>query len=250
VLNNNQFTGFEQEPTTKVADVSFRLNDYKLGVSFINDIIGFDKSQNVKIRFARQFSISEKSSFSLGLSAGTIHKRLEATKMTFEFGDDPMSYYDIANTRFDFDFGCEFLVNNFFVGFSVNHLGKQFSNPDFDNPVSHYYAYAQMAINSTNTFRFYPNTLFRVWENTIYGELGILGFYKDKVWLGTSYSNQHDLVSTTGMRILKNILFGYSFKTNMNGKILNPGKANCHEIFLNFAFNNKNGYMKSVRFID
>jgi len=123
VLNNNQFTGFEQEPTTKVADVSFRLNDYKLGVSFINDIIGFDKSQNVKIRFARQFSISEKSSFSLGLSAGTIHKRLEATKMTFEFGDDPMSYYDIANTRFDFDFGCEFLVNNFFVGFSVNHLG-------------------------------------------------------------------------------------------------------------------------------
>lgn len=250
ILYNNQFSGFTQQPNTQIADVSILLNHYKIGISAINDIIGFDKSQNIKLRFARQFAISENSFFSLGLSAGALHKRMEATKMTFEYADDPKSYFDDADTRFDFDFGAEVQIDKLFIGLSVTHLGKQFQNPDFNNPISHYYGYAQLAVNTNNSFRFYPNSLARFWKNTFYNEYGLLCFYRNKAWLGTSYSIYHDLVATTGLRIAKNILFGYAFKTNMNGKLLNPGITNSHEVFLNFAFNGNKGFMKSVRFID
>lgn len=250
VLYNNQFSGFEHQPNTQIADVSLKLNDYKMGISAINDVIGFDKSQNIKLRLARKFAISEKSFFSLGLSAGVLNHKLEATKMIFEYGDDPVSYSDRGATRFDIDFGTEFQFDKLFLGLSVTHLGKEIKNPDYDSPVAHYYAYAQYAVKSNESFLFFPNLIMRYWKNTIYGELGLLAFYKNKVWLGANYSNHSDLAASAGLKITKNIYFGYSYKTNMNPKLLNPGITNTHEVFLNFAFNRKDGRIKSIRFID
>lgn len=250
VLYSNEFSGFEQQPNTQIADVSLNMNGHKIGLAVVNDIIGFDKAQNVKVRYARQFALSEKSFFSLGLSAGAMHNRLEATRMSFEYADDPLSYSDYTHTRLDFDFGTEFQFDRLFVGFSVTHLGKQVSNPENDNPISHYYGYAQYAINSNNVFRFYPNVLARVWKNTFWGEAGLIAFYKNKAWLGATYTGYHDLTFTAGMRVAKSILFGYAFQSNMNSQILRPWGNNTHEVFLNFAFNKERGNIKSVRFLD
>jgi len=252
VLYSNEFSGFEQKPNTQIADVSLNLSGHKIGLAVVNDIIGFDKAQNVKVRYAKQFALSEKSFFSLGLSAGAMHNRLEATQMSFEDPDilDPLSFYDYTYTRLDFDFGTEFQFDRLFLGFSVTHLGKQVSNPENDNPISHYYGYAQYAINSNNAFRFYPNVLARVWKNTFWGEAGLIAFYKNKAWLGTTYTGYHDLTFTAGMRVAQRILFGYAFKSNMNGQILKPWGTNSHEVFLNFAFNKDKGNIKSVRFLD
>lgn len=250
VLYNSEFSGFEQQPKTQIADISFNLKGHKVGLSVLNDVIGFNKSQNVKVRYAKQFALSTKSFFSLGLSAGAMHNLLEATKMTFEFGDDPLSYADNTQTRLDFDFGAELQFDKLFMGFSVTHLGKQVSNPDYDNPISHYYGYAQYSINSNKAFRFYPNILMRYWKNTFWGEAGIIAFYKNKVWLGSTYTGNHDLCFTTGMRVIKNVMFGYAFKSNVNSRILNPWGTNSHEVFLNFAFNKDQRNIKSVRFLD
>lgn len=261
VLYNNEFSGFEQQPNTQIADVSLNMNGHKIGLAVVNDIVGFDKAQNVKLRYARLFTLSENSFFSLGLSAGAKHNRLEATNMSFEIADDPLSYSDYAHTRLDFDFGAEFQFDKLFVGVSVTHLGNHPSNNEeyipesyyYDyghNPVAHYYGYAQYAINSNNAFRFYPNVLARVWKNTFWAEAGLIAFYKNKAWLGATYTGNHDLTFTTGMRVANSILFGYAFKSNMNGQILKPWGTNTHEVFLNFAFNKNKGNIKSVRFLD
>ncbi len=250
LLYNNEFTGFEQHPNTQVADFSALRNNYKLGLSINNDIIGYDKAQQVKLRVAKQFALSEKSFFSLGLAAGVINHKLEATKMTFYDDEDPMSYVDYSYTNPDFDFGVEFQLDKLFTGFSVNHLGKQIASPENINPVTHYYGYAQYVVNANNPLRYYPNVLFRMWKGELYGEAGLTTFYKNKVWVGFTYSNGQDLIVNAGMRITSNIMFGYAFKTNMNTKILEPGNINTHEIFLNFAINRNNGNIKSVRFID
>lgn len=250
VLYNNEFSGFAQQPNTQLADVSFNINGHKLGLSVLNDVIGFDKAQNIKLRFAKQFTISEKSFFSFGLSAGAMHNSLQATKMSFEYDDDPLSYSDYTHTRLDFDFGGEIQLDRLFLGLSVTHLGKQVSNPENDNPISHYYGYAQYAINANNAFRFYPNILMRVWKNTFWGEAGLQLFYKNNVWLGSTYTGNHDLTFNTGLRVAKRIMFGYAFKSNMNSQILKPWGTNSHEVFLNFAFNNKEVSIKTPRFID
>ncbi len=251
VLYSNEFSGFEQQPNVLMADVCFRLmEDYKLGLSVTGDVIGYDNTQKLKLRFARQFAISEKSFFSLGLSTGALLKSLETTKMTFEENDDPLSYQDLSETSFDFDFGIEFQFNKLFLGFSAGHLWKEFENPEFQTPVSHYYGYAQLTINSMRAIWFYPHVMARYYREVHYGEMGLIALIKDKFWLGTSYSIYHDLVGMAGFRLRKNILFGYAYKTNMNGELLNPGTTNTHEVFLSFSFNKSQEQIKSVRFID
>ncbi len=250
LLHNNQFTGFEQSPSTQIADISVDLNHLKVGLLVINDVIGYQQTQNVKVRFAKQFGLSDKGFFSLGLSAGAIHTLMEATKMTFEYDDDPLSYSDYSETKLDFDFGAEFQSEKLVVGLSITHLGKEFSNPDIEGPVAHYYAYAQYKLCTNNAFCFYPNVLTRLWNGTVYGELGVQTFFKNKLWIGTSYSVNHNLAFNAGARVTKKILCGYAYRTNMNAENLSVGTYNTHEIIFNYAINWEKGNMKSVRFID
>ncbi|HPT32618.1 MAG TPA: PorP/SprF family type IX secretion system membrane protein [Prolixibacteraceae bacterium] len=249
LLYNNEFWGFAEEPQTQIVDVSVNLNDNKLGLMVYNDIIGHDIAQNIKLRYARLFSLSDNSSFSLGLSTGAVHKRLQATKMEFEDPSDPVHMNDYAHTVLDFDFGAELQLDKLIVGLSTNHLGKPISEFDEVNPVMHYYGYAQYTI-PTRTFRFKPNVLMRYWKKTFWIEAGVLAFYKDQFWLGSSYTDYHDLNFMAGMKVLKNIHFGYAFKSNMNDQILSPWNTNSHEIFLNFGFGDGSGsgkYPNSVR---
>lgn len=253
VLYGNEFSGFEEKPNVLMADVSLKLGDYKLGLSVIGDYIGYDKTQNLKLRFARQFTVSEKSFFSLGVSAGAIFKTFETTQMTFEEEDDPLSQYDLSKTKFDFAFGAEIQIDKLFVGFSAEHFWKDVENEDAEKeqtPISQYYGYAQYAIDALRSVYFFPHVTARYYKDIYYGELGIIALVKDKFWIGASYSMYHDLTAMTGLRITKNILFGYAYKTNLNSELENPFVTNTHEIFLSFSFNKQSGRIKSVRFID
>lgn len=251
VLYGNEFTGFENTPKVLTADVSLKLNDYKLGLSVIGDYIGYDKTQFLKLRFARQFTISDKSFFSLGLSAGAVFKTLETTKMTFENQDDPLSEYDISETNFDISVGTEFQIDKLFIGLSADHLLKEFENSEYtQTPESQYYAYAQYAINSLRSVWFYPHITARYYEDIYHAEFGLLALFKEKFWVGASYSTSHNLTAMTGLRISKNILFGYAYKTNINSELGDSFKTNSHEVFLSFSFNKDHKRIKSVRFID
>jgi type IX secretion system PorP/SprF family membrane protein len=244
VLYNNEFWGFREEPNTQILDVSVNLGGVnKLGLMVYNDIIGWDKAQNIKLRYARKFAISDRSSFSLGLSPGVIHKSLLATQMSFEQSGvvDPVSLYDRNHTVFDFDFGGEFRYDSLVVGLSTNHMTKSLTKYDSITPTPHYYAYAQYTTSGNVKFR--PNVLFRYWKNTYWVEAGVLVFFNNPFWMGASYTIDHDLTCMAGLKILKNknVNFGYAFKSNMNGQILRPGSTNSHEIFLNFSFGNGPG---------
>lgn len=250
LLFNKQYTGIVQQPNTQIADVSIKRHETKFGITVINDVIGYDKTQYFKLRYARRFAITNEAHFSLGLSGGVVHKQIEATKLTFEDDDDPLSYTDLSDTRFDFDFGAEFEYQQLVVGFSVNHLGSEFSNPDFSSPTAQYYGFAQYGLNLNKQLTLYPNVLARYWEKNYYGELGLLAFYKNKFWLGTNYSLNHNLILSTGFRIAENMLLGYAYKNNLSGEMPNVGITNTHEIFVNFAFNKDRKRIRSVRFID
>lgn len=236
LLYNNEFWGFAHEPTTQMVDVSMNLEGNKIGLMFYNDAIGYDKAQNYKLRYARQFMLSEEknTSFSLGISTGAITKRVQATKMVFENPDDPLSLFDYNHTVFDFDFGAELQLNKLVVGLATNHLGKPLTSFDDVNPTPHYYGYGQYTIEA-GQFRFKPNVLFRYWKNTYWVEGGVLAFYDDKFWLGCTYTDFHDLNFMAGLKLFDKIHFGYAFKSNMNRNILGPWNTNSHEIFLSFS---------------
>jgi type IX secretion system PorP/SprF family membrane protein len=250
VLYNNEFWNFAAEPNTELFDISLNFNGHKIGLMVLNDIIGLDRAQNLKLRFAKEFGQRDKFSFSFGLGVGVIHKYLETTGMTFQQNDDPLSYSDISHWIPDFDFGGELKTENFLFGISTNHIGKYLSKYSDINPITHYYTYAQYIINSKGNFQFHPNVLMRNWKNTYWGEAGIIVMYDHKLWAGTSFTSYRDLCFTAGVRFAKNFFLGYAFKSNLNPNILNPFTTDSHEIFLNFGiYNNRFNRLKTPRFM-
>jgi type IX secretion system PorP/SprF family membrane protein len=250
LLYNKGLLEFEKQPTTELIDVNLNLGGKKVGISFYNDVIGFDKSQNFRLRYAQQFKLTDKSFLSFGLGAGVQHNYLDVGQMTFEFDNDPLILLDYNYTRVDFDFGTEFQINKLTIGFSALHLGKQIKNEYNDSPAPHYYLYSEYAIKVGNTFVLFPNLLFRQWKNTFWGEAGLVAFYKKMVWLGATYTRHHDFTANTGFKISKNIMFGYAYKVNLDPQILKPGSNESHEIFLNFTMKKRESMQKTPRFID
>jgi len=250
VLFNKEFFEFSKQPTTQLIDVSFNLGGKKLGLTVYNDKIGFNKTQNVRLRYAQQFKLTEKAYLSMGLGAGAVHNFLSAPQMTFENDNDPLKYLDYRYTQVDFDFGAEIAWEKLTMGLSVLHLGKQFTNPSNNSPAPHYYFYTEYSVQAGSALVFFPNILFRKWTNTFWAEAGIHAFYKNNVWFGATYTRHNDLTLNTGLHIAKNILFGYAFKTNLDPQILKPASNDSHEVFLNFAIQRKKHGLKTPRFID
>ncbi len=248
-LYNSNYGGFVEHPTTQIVDASFLLNDYKLGFFVENDNVGYDKIQNVKFRYAKKFQVSNISSFSLGIAAGIVHRSLEVTKLIFDRPNDPLSYSNYSNTVFDYDLGAEFQYERFYAGLSVTHLGQYFSSTN-EALTGHMYGYLQYAYRLNNDFTFYPNVLFRKWKGSFLFEVGVTAFLRNDFWFGASYSDFQDMTVSGGLRIKKDIMFGYAYKTNFNAQILNPFVSSTHEVFVNFAIHKKYHNIKTPRFID
>ncbi len=250
LLYNHNLSGFDNNPQTQVADFSMVKGKQKFGIYFINDKLGFDLIQNVKARYAQRFEISRNSSFSLGLAIGAVHRKLEVTKLTFETGDDPLSYSDYSKTWFDYDFGVEYRYEQLYIGLSFTHFGRMLNNSDNEVLTSHVYAYAQYAYAVNKMFTLYPNLLMRHWKGSFFIETGVTGYYKNTFWAGISFSDFQDLTMMAGLKIYKDMMFGYAYKANLNKKILNPFATSTHEIFINIPINTQRKNIRTPRFID
>lgn len=249
LLYNNQYAGFEGHPNTEIADFSMVIHNHKFGLYVVNDIINFDKMQEIKGRYARKFLISDNASFSLGLAVGMFNRKLNHNQLTFEQPNDPLSFTDTRESYFDYDFGVEFQLNKFSAGLSVAHLGKTFDNTFNETYVEHFYFYGQYMYEFSNVFRILPSISFRYWQQSYLTEVGVMAFYKT-FWLGTSYTDYQEWTYNTGAEITKNIMFGYAYKVNMNSRVLGSFSSGTHEIFLNFKFTGDYKDVKTPRFID
>lgn len=249
ILHNTQYVGFDESPNYQIIDASFYSGGNKLGLSIFNDALGVQHRMNFKLRYAKQFDISSKSFFSLGINAGATNNRFDPDKMVFENDDDPLKYIDHSNTKFDFDFGAEFQFSKLILGLSVNHLNTLMVDEEIVNQLSHFYGYAQMALFTNGSIHLYPNLVARVWNETFWMESGLLVFYKDLIWIGPGYSSSHDLSISTGIGF-RNFKLGYAFRSNMDSEILSAWGANTHEIMLNIAFNHEKVNINTPRFID
>jgi len=250
VLYNDQYAGFDGHPNTELFDFSLVFNNHKFGLTIINDVINFDKMQDIKARYSRKFLLADNNkSFSLGLGMGIFNRNLSKDQLVFERPNDPLGYQDYRKTYFDYDVGVEVQLNNFAAGFSTTHLGKVFSEVFNETYVEHFNLYGQYMFQLNGPFRILPNFIVRYWEKSYLIDAGAIVFYKS-VWLGASYSGYHELTVNTGAELTKNIMFGYAFKTNMNSDVLGAFTSGTHEIFLNFSLKRDYRDVLTPRYID
>jgi type IX secretion system PorP/SprF family membrane protein len=226
---------------TQLVNVQMPLQKLKAGIGFtaINDVVAAQSNQNVKISFAKILKVNS-GILSVGLSAGVFNKTIKDELRPRESGDNIIPVGQ-SQLKPDFGIGVNYKTQQYFIGLAINHL----NNPKFDYGTNEGKSILYKTISSligvnlqiNNELVITPTILIRNSLQTLTYDTGIVGYYKNKYWVGSNFRNQDALTLLAGSHFLKEnkLKIGLAYDlVSSNQKVKSPSSA---EIFVSYNFN-------------
>lgn len=234
----DQWTGWEGAPTTRMLTLHNYFTSIRsgLGIVFVYDAIGLEKSINTKVNYAYHVVLTEDSYLSLGLGAGVLHRFFDRTHLTPDQENDQNLPADINDRTYaDFDFGMEYNYRNFRAGASVTHLTRSAKSSSPLGAGRHFYGFLQYRHPVNFRWEIQPSWFIQENRKFIHSEVNMLAFYDNRFWFGMSFRvdrtfQAESLVPMGGVNIGKTCSLGYSYDVNL-GK-LHSYSEGTHEINL------------------
>lgn len=250
LIARKQWIGMDRSPGTQFFNAHAYVNPLKggLGLTIINDQVGYESALNLKLSYAYHIKLSEGSSLSAGFSGGFINKRLDGTKLIYEQSSDPGAV--TAQTSIyvpDMAAGLEFNSKNFTGGVSSTHITQSAPDATLYKVPRHYFLYAKYKITA-NDITITPALLVKSALFIGQYEFNTNVMYKEMLWMGATYRYNESIVGLIGFRINK-IRIGYTY--DFNSSQLRKRSSGSHEIMLQAVlkgFNKKEQAYKSPRF--
>lgn len=251
LLARQQWTGFNDAPSTQALMVSNYFDQFKIGLALtaINDKVGVESNQNIKMHFTYHAWLSKDAYLSFGLGAGIMAHNIDDSKIIFETEEpDREGYFTGSKVKPDFDFGMEFNTRFLKIGLSSTHLTTSINNATHYKTPRHYYLYGKYDFVLTHEVTVAPMFMYSKSERISMFEIGALADYKDFLSGGISYRINESLVLQAKINITNNLAFGYAYDIAL-GDVSRLGKGS-HEVMLSTRFGKRQTYRKSPRFFD
>jgi type IX secretion system PorP/SprF family membrane protein len=250
LLARKQWIGMDRSPGTQFFNAHAYVDPVKggVGLTIINDQVGYESILNMKLSYAYHLKISEKSSLSVGVSGGFMNKRLDGTKLIYEESYDPGAVR--ANTNLyipDFGAGIEYNCKNFTTGISSTHISQNMSDATLYKIPRHYFYYAKYKFEKDD-ITITPALLVKSALFITHFDLNTNVMYKNVFWGGLTYRYKESIVGMVGFQVNK-VRIGYSY--DFNSAPLRRQSSGSHEIMLQAVLNGfakKEQAYKSPRF--
>ncbi|MBI9033367.1 MAG: PorP/SprF family type IX secretion system membrane protein [Bacteroidales bacterium] len=252
LISRHQWTGYQDAPSTQFLSLSNYFDRYRVGLALnvINDNLGAESNQMIKLKYAYHAFFNENTYLSLGLGTGIWHRTFHGSQLHFEQENDPYAYIeDYTKTEMDFDFGVEFTYKYFKLGVGSNHLSNTYEGvKDIEIP-RHDYVYIQYSFQATDELNVSNGITVSHTGNIYHTELYSMIDIKQKIHAGLSYRLKEALVIMSQVNISDHILIGYAYDIGI-GK-MRAYNNGTHEILIAARINkyNRKKY-KSPRFFD
>jgi len=237
LIGRKQWTGFDGAPETEL----FSMHSYVdkasggIGLSIINDKLGYENSLNAKIMYAYQLRISDKSKLSFGLGFGFLNKSLKGSSLIYDDMTDPNAIYNNeSKTKLDFDFGVAFNSQKFSIGASCSHITQPLSTATVLVDPRHYYVFAKYKIKASDKINIIPSVEFKSAQFISQFDVSALMFYANTFWVGATYRPKDAIVGLIGVNVMRNIRVGYSY--DYNSGAVKSYSSGSHEIVLMASF--------------
>jgi len=252
LLARQQWVGFDEAPSSQVFNANTFLRDIGgVGMTIINDKLGFENSLNFKLYYAHHLQISRGTLLSFGAGVGFLNKAVDGTKLIYEDADDLNAIYN-KESRFrpDFSFGAEFNTSKLTIGLSSTHIEQSLSGATLFKVPRHYYGYAKYRIEASDKINIVPTFLVKSSQFITQLDLSAIFFYDNKFWLGAAYRLNEAYIGIVGFRITKELKFSYSYDYSAGPmKSYNDGS---HEVMISYSLglNQKPMMSKSPRYFN
>jgi type IX secretion system PorP/SprF family membrane protein len=252
-LHRSQWIGLDGGPTTQTFSIHSPLRNEKvgLGLSFINDELGFENFTYIYGDFSYTIQVSEKTKLAFGLKGGftsySIDQELRDAEPT-----DP-AIYGIEN-RWSPNIGAgAFLhTNRWYVGLSAPRiLNTDYNGTDDYEALEKvsYYLTGGVVVDINDNTKFKPSFMLKA-TNGAPLSYDITGnfLFNEKLWLGAAYRFDQSAGALGGIvdfQVSKQFRIGYAYEHPISD--IRPYTSGTHEILLMFeVFKSKR--VKSPRY--
>ena len=245
-----QWSGISGSPKTATAFGSFKLPDYKMGVSgyVYSDKTGPTSRTGVQLAVAKHIIFANNSNLSLGIEGRFLQFAIDKGKLSQTLGSDPVLGGSSNNTKFDAGFGVSYTNDKLQLGASVSQLVQ--SNMDFysgnltrtENAklYRHFYVHGKYQIDFDGNTTLTPNFLLTYLPNApTEFQAGAKIEHNKLIWFGFGYRIHQGPMFSGGINLLNKFTIGYAFdiynaplSTNTNGSM-------AHEFLIKYSFAGK-----------
>lgn len=251
-LHRSQWTGVEGAPVTQTLSIHSPLRNEKvgLGLSVINDNIGYEDYTYIYGDFSYTINVNSSTTLSFGLKGGFSYYNLEEELLN-DVPNDPFFNGDTFN-RWTPNFGAGLYLSSqdWYLGLSA----PKFINND-NNELSdyvaleqvHYYLTGGYVFDLSENTKLRPTTLLKYTDGAplsvdISGTL----IFNEKFYLGANYRIDDAIGGFVDFQVLPNFRVGYGYEYTLSD--LQPYSSGSHEILLIYELRLKNTKYKSPRF--
>lgn len=262
-LVRNQHMGFDGAPSNQRFNVHmpFKLfeQQHGVGLTLLNDEIGFETNIAVGLNYAYQRELSE-GKFGIGVGFGFNNQSLEDSWIGLDGTTDPMlPQGDDKPIFFDLSAGIYYKTDKLFFGFSLNHLtAPEVKYQSLE--VSGVYPYYQRAAFLTFGYKYQlTNPLFEVEPSMMVYTTGSsvqfvfdgLLYYKTKFWGGLGYRMVDAVSILAGAEVLDGLNIGVAYDIPTSQMV--HGTVGSFEFTVKYVFKvdveKDNKIYRSVRFL-
>ena len=266
LLNRYQWVGFPGAPVTTVfnADAAVHLigkND-GIGLSVINDVIGFEKNVSVGLNYSWRTKVG-KGLLGTGVSIGLMNKNLnldmtDANRWSdlpdFNLSDPALPKGEVSGVLADLGIGFYYQCKKFELAVSARHLNQPTLSFDESGLYSlrrHYYMSGSYTLQTANErVEVLPSFFFKSDATTWQADFNVIIQFEKRLWGGIGYRVKDAIIVTAGAELWNGIKFGYSYDISTSS--LSRYNAGSHEFFIAYSIllNKKRTHKyRSVRFL-
>lgn len=255
-MHRSQWVGFTGAPVTQNinANIPIRQLGGGIGVSIVNDQIGFFQSISFDLMYAYQFQLSD-GTLGVGIGASFLNKSLsDAAWIPADFNPQnptgPINDFALAGAnangfQIDATFGAYYQNETWWAGVSSNRViesrvlvdnyAGSGSSAAFKN-ARHYYVMGgyNWAIPGTN-WELQPSTIFKLSSGSAYtADMNVTGVYNKKLWGGVTYRLNDAVAAILGYQFTPSFRAGYSY--DIGTSAVAGASGGSHEIMAQYCF--------------
>ncbi|WP_272149397.1 type IX secretion system membrane protein PorP/SprF [Tenacibaculum aiptasiae] len=241
-LHRSQWAGFGKGPETQTLSIHTPLRNDRigLGLSFINDKLGYENFTYLYGDFSYTINLSEETRLAFGLKAGFTQYNLDDELIAAEAGDPGISG---VRNRWEPNVGAGLYLhtNKWYLGLSaprllnIDHNDLTIGGVDYGivDKVS-YYLTAGYVFNLSNSVKFKPATLIKATNGAPLSYDVTANFlFNEKFWLGGSYRfNEFTgaLGAIVDFQVSRQFRVGYAYEYPLSD--INQFSSGTHEVLL------------------
>ncbi len=248
-LHRNQWTGIDGNPRTSTLSIHAPLRNDRigLGMSYINDRLGFESTNYVYGDFSYTVPVSMAASLSFGLKAGFTNYRLETP--------DPNDIFfnsEFNNWSPNMGAGVYLTSDLWYVGVSAPRIfSTDLNKGEFEAlERNSYYAIGGLVVDLSQQVKFKPTVLTKFTNGAPASYDFTASFlFNEKLWLGASYrvNDADGFGALLDFQISQDVRIGYAYDLPIGD--VRPYTTGTHEVILIYEVGfPKKGGAKSPRY--